>query len=97
LGIAQRSISVKYAQNLRNQQQPKLLPTSIKTVGDWIQVKRCDKNLTPSHLATKMGIAPALIYSWEADTSQPDIHQMKLLEVALGFNADDFEARTSNL
>jgi ribosome-binding protein aMBF1 (putative translation factor) len=97
LGIAQRQIRIKYAHNLRNQQQPKPLPTSIMTVGDWIQVKRCGKNLTPSHLATKMGIAPALIYSWEADTSQPDIHQMKLLEVVLGFNANDFDARTSNL
>jgi ribosome-binding protein aMBF1 (putative translation factor) len=72
LGIAQRQIRLKYAQKSRKQQRSKPLPTNINTLGDLIQVKRMEKNLTPSHLAAKMGIATALIRSWEDGTSQPD-------------------------
>jgi transcriptional regulator with XRE-family HTH domain len=53
------------------------LSVSIKTIGEWIQVKRFEKNMTPGHLATKMGIARSLICSWEAGASQPDSHQLK--------------------
>jgi DNA-binding transcriptional regulator YiaG len=38
------------------------------------------------HLATKMGLATALIRTWENGTSQPDSQQMKLLVNFLGFN-----------
>ena len=63
LGIAQRQIRLKYAQNSRKQQRSKPLPASIQTLGDLIQVKRMEKNLSPGHLAAKMGIATALIRS----------------------------------
>ena len=53
LGIAQRQIRIKYAQNSRKQQRSKPLPASIQTIGDWIQVKRMEKNLSPCHLAAK--------------------------------------------
>jgi len=80
LGIAQRRISIKFSQKTRKQNRAKPLPTSIKTIGDWIQVKRHEKNLTPGHVAAKMGIAATLIRSWESDTSQPDNRQLKVLE-----------------
>jgi ribosome-binding protein aMBF1 (putative translation factor) len=87
LGIAQRRISIKYAQKSRKQQQSKPLPTSIQTIGDWIQVKRMEKNLTPYHLAAKMGIATALIRSWENGDGQPDKQQLMALASHLGFEA----------
>jgi len=62
------------------------LPTSIKSLGDLIQVKRHEKNLTPGHLALKMGIATALVRSWEDGTSQPDNQQLKILAEKLGFD-----------
>jgi ribosome-binding protein aMBF1 (putative translation factor) len=86
LGITQRQIRIKYAQNSRKQQRSKPLPTSIKTVGNWIQVKRQEKNLTPGHLALKMGIATALVRSWEDDTIQPDNQQLEVLANLLGFD-----------
>jgi DNA-binding transcriptional regulator YiaG len=86
LGIAQRSISTKYVHTLRKQRHFKPLPASIKTLGDWIQVKRREKNLTPGHLAAKMGIATALVCSWEDGTGQPDNQQLKVLVNALGFD-----------
>jgi ribosome-binding protein aMBF1 (putative translation factor) len=85
LGIAQRQIRIKYAQNSRKQQRPKPLPASVKTIGDWIQVKRMEKNLTPSHLAAKMGIATALVRSWEDGNAQPNRQQFETLIALLGF------------
>jgi ribosome-binding protein aMBF1 (putative translation factor) len=63
------------------------LPTSIKTLGDWIQVKRHQKNLTSAHLAAKMGIATAMVHSWENDTSEPDDRQREILSNLLALDA----------
>ena len=49
LGIAQRSIQVKYPANLGNQRRSNVLKLSMKTAGDWLKVKRLEKNLTRSH------------------------------------------------
>jgi DNA-binding transcriptional regulator YiaG len=35
-----------------------------------------EKNLTPYHLAAKMGMATALIRSWKDGTTQPDNQQL---------------------
>jgi len=64
------------------------LITSIKTVGDWIQVKRQAKNLTPYQLAAKMGIATALIHAWEGGTCEPDELQRQILSSFLVVDAD---------
>jgi ribosome-binding protein aMBF1 (putative translation factor) len=87
LGIAQRQIRIKYAQKSRKQRRSKPLPMSIKTIGDLIQVKRHEKNLTPGHLALKMGIATSLVHSWEDGTAQPDNRQLKTLAGILGVDA----------
>jgi DNA-binding transcriptional regulator YiaG len=87
LGIAQRQIRIKYVQKSRNQQRSKPLPASIQTIGDWIQVKRQEKNLTPGHLAAKMGIATVLVRSWESGASQPDSKQLQ--ELAKTFGVDE--------
>ena len=84
LGIAQRQVSVKYAQKSRKQKLAKALKPKIKTIGDWIQVKRLEKNLTPGHVALKMGIATALVLSWEEGLSQPNQQQIKILEELFG-------------
>ena len=96
LGIAQRQISIKFSHKLRKLNHAKPLPESIKTVADWIQVKRQEKNLTHSHLAVKMGIATAWVHSWEDGTSQPDSVQMKVLASLLECNTD-FNPKKENL
>ena len=85
LGIAQRQIRVEFSHILRKQKQDKPLPESIKTLGDWILVKRIEKNLTLGHLAAKMGIASVLVRSWEDGTHKPDSRQLEFLESFLGF------------
>jgi DNA-binding transcriptional regulator YiaG len=88
LGIAQRQISIKFSQKTREQNNAKPMPASIKTIGDLIQVKRQEKNLTPGHLAAKMGIATSLVLSWEDGDSQPDGQQMKVLVSLFGYDAN---------
>src|ERR1017187_2594929 len=79
LGIAQRTIHVKYPVNRGNQKRSKVLKLNIKTAGDWLKVKRIEKKLMPYHVAGKMGIATSLICSWESSTRQPDAAQLKVL------------------
>jgi ribosome-binding protein aMBF1 (putative translation factor) len=86
LGIAQRQIRIKFSHKLRKCQRSKPLPTSINTLGDWIQVKRMEKNLSPCHLAAKMGVATALVRSWENGTTQPNNRQLEVLANLLGFD-----------
>jgi ribosome-binding protein aMBF1 (putative translation factor) len=89
LGIAQRQISTKFRSKTRKRNNAKPMPASIKTLGDLIQVKRVERNLTPGHLAAKMGIATRLVRSWEDGTSQPDNRQLEILASLLGFGALD--------
>jgi ribosome-binding protein aMBF1 (putative translation factor) len=91
LGIAQRSITVKFSQKLRKQKQDKPLPDGTNTLGGWIKVKRIEKNLSVYHLAGKMGIATALVRSWEDSTIQPDTRQLEILASLLGFDPEKFE------
>jgi hypothetical protein len=55
LGITGRHIQVKYPVNLGFQKQSKVLSFNVKTAGDWLKLKRLEKNLTPGHVAGKMG------------------------------------------
>lgn len=77
-------------QIIRRQKHANTLVANAKTLDDWIKAKREAKNLTPSHLAAKMGIAAAVIYSWEDNTHQPDSQQLADLSFALRCNLDKF-------
>jgi len=87
---------VNYPINSGNKKRAKVLKLNIKTVGDWLKVKRLEKNLTPGRVATKMGVATSLVCSWESNFQQPDSRQLEILSSVLGFNAKDFEKLTSN-
>jgi ribosome-binding protein aMBF1 (putative translation factor) len=97
LGIAHRTVSIKFARNQKKSPSAKPLPESIQTIGDWIQAKRIEKNLNPGHVAAKMGIAASVVSLWEDGTSQPDDRQLKVLEnllaVETGCNASFVPAR----
>ena len=79
MGIAQRQIRVKFKQKPTRKHSANPLSDNIKTIGDWIKVKRMEKNLTSGHVAAKMGIAQTLVRSWEGGESQPNSQQLRLL------------------
>ena len=87
LGIAQRQIRVSRAHIPVHTYRRKPLPTSIKTLGDLIQIKRYEKRLTLWQLAQKMGIATSLVCAWEKDTDRPNQQQLELLGSILRFQA----------
>ncbi|MBI3418010.1 MAG: helix-turn-helix transcriptional regulator [Verrucomicrobia bacterium] len=93
LGIAQRQIRVSFSQKLRKQHQVKALPENIQSLGDWIHVKRREQNMTPGHLAAKMGIASALVCSWESGESQPDSKQLQNLANYFGFGSQEYVSK----
>lgn len=68
------------------------LPTNIKTIGIAIRVARQAKNLTPGHVAPKMGIAAAMVSDWENGTSLPNDWQTEYLNDLLGFNVHALQA-----
>ena len=84
MGIARRTVSIEFEQKKRLLTHHKRLPQSIKTIGDWICSNRIGKNLSPCHLAAKMGITGALIYALEVGKSRPGEEQIKLLAKILG-------------
>ena len=84
MGIAHRSIRILHEHKLRKRKWFKPLPASIKTLGDWIKVKRQEKKLSPYHLAAKMGIATALVQSWETGASEPNDGQRQMLRAVFG-------------
>ena len=96
LGIAQRTIQVKYPVSLRDRNRANILKLKIITAGDWIKLKRLEKNLTLSHVAEKMGIAASLVCSWESSSRQPDSQQLAVLSSVLGFDAKDFKTHSKN-
>ena len=84
LGIAHRHIRITLAPKLGQQKQHISLNVNEKTLGGWIQAKRTERNLTPGHLAAKMGIAQAVVRSWEEGSRQPDGLQLAVLERIFG-------------
>ncbi len=79
MGIAQRTIHVKFAMNSRIGTGLKPLSVNIKTIGELILAERQAKNLTAGHVALKMGIAASLVSSWEDGSVHPDDRQLELL------------------
>jgi hypothetical protein len=88
LRIAQRQISIRFSHRFRKQNHAKPLPENIKTVADWIQVKRPSERLTACHLAARMSIAATLVLSREDDAKQRDNRQLEVLANLLGCDAD---------
>jgi transcriptional regulator with XRE-family HTH domain len=58
---------------------------SIQTLGDLIQIRRYEKNLTLWQLAQKMGIAAASVRAWEEGGCWPNPTQMAFLAKFLPF------------
>ncbi|MDR3457146.1 MAG: helix-turn-helix transcriptional regulator [Verrucomicrobiae bacterium] len=75
---------MKYAKKSKVETQHKPLMESMKTIGDWIKAQREQRNLTSGHVALKMGIAHALVLSWETNASKPVSQQMQMLAKLFG-------------
>jgi ribosome-binding protein aMBF1 (putative translation factor) len=75
---------VEFTVKARKQAEPNLLPTKVKTVADWIRVKRYERGMGRHHLAAKMGIATSLVEAWELGLTQPNICHLRTMVTILG-------------
>ena len=83
LGIAQRKIRASRGHIGTNRRPRKSLPTTVKTLGDRIQVCRYEKGLLQSELAEKMGITIEAIQLLENDLRVPKDKEWQMLETIL--------------
>jgi len=84
LGFAYRHISLKFESKGVSKCEQNRLPARVKTIADWIRVKRDEKRIARYHIALKMGIATPLVGAWESGISRPDAQQMRVLIEMLG-------------
>jgi DNA-binding transcriptional regulator YiaG len=87
LGITQRTITPNSRHiQPKTEKMADAIADEHKAIGDWIRVKRQEKNLSPYHLATEMGVGTALVRSWENGKGQPDKQQLDFLTKNLEFS-----------
>ena len=79
LGTAQRQIHIKFNRKPSQRDNHNSLPYNINTIGDWIKIKLIEENLTAVHVAAKMGIAHAVVRSWEEGANGPGKEQIQAL------------------
>jgi ribosome-binding protein aMBF1 (putative translation factor) len=84
LGFAYRHISFEFTVKARKQPTPKPLPTKVKTMADWIQIKLREKGMSPYHLGLKMGIAAAVVNGWKEGLTRPKACHIRQMVTILG-------------
>jgi DNA-binding transcriptional regulator YiaG len=87
--------SGKYAGDIKRQKDDKTLNTNIKTIGGWLKAKRIGKNLTPHHLAERMGITSLRVSAWETNLERPTPEEVVVLAKIL--NSEISEANRTEL
>jgi DNA-binding transcriptional regulator YiaG len=84
LGFAHRTIRASRSHISTNRKPRKAFPTTVKTLGDEIQVKRKESELSARKLAGMLSVPVATVTSWERGQSIPDPSQLALLSKLLG-------------
>jgi DNA-binding transcriptional regulator YiaG len=84
LAIEQRIIRTSRAHIPVIRNPRKSFPTSVKTIGNAIIVKRKEKGLTQMQLAAMLGVPISLVILWEADLRIPTKTNRQALVKCLG-------------
>jgi ribosome-binding protein aMBF1 (putative translation factor) len=86
LAIAQRTIHVSRHHISTNRKPRKPVPTTLKTLGDHIHIKRYEKRLSLSQVADYVGVTMTVIKSFESDAELPNDSQLQSLQKLLGLD-----------
>jgi transcriptional regulator with XRE-family HTH domain len=54
-----------------------------------IRELRTERGLSQGQLATRLGVSPGTIYSWEADRHRPDAARLRALAEVFGIGSDE--------
>ena len=71
LGSAQRIIRVQMGLSNEKFSPRKVFPTTPKTLGGYLMVKRLEADLTQAEVAAKMRVSDKTLRAWEYDQSLP--------------------------
>jgi ribosome-binding protein aMBF1 (putative translation factor) len=86
LGFAQRKIHASRSHIPTNRKPKKAVPTTVKTLGDYIQTMRFKKGLHQCQLAEALGVPASLIALWEKDRQAPTEDQWTRLAPLLNLD-----------
>jgi len=79
LGIAQRSVTVKYDDSKERYSRRKLIPVNPKTLGDQLHLKRIKADLSQQEVAQKAGVSVRTVRKWEYGIVCPTEHHWQAL------------------
>jgi DNA-binding transcriptional regulator YiaG len=79
LGIAQRSVTVKYDDSKERYSRRKLIPVNPKTLGDQLHLKRIKADLSQAEVAQKAGVSVRTVRKWEHGIVCPTEHHWQKL------------------
>jgi len=65
----------------------KCVPTTPKTLGDHIRLKRLEKGLTQGKVVASVGVTMKLLSAWERDLAMPSGEEWSRLVSLLGLDA----------
>jgi DNA-binding transcriptional regulator YiaG len=60
-----------------------VIPTTVKTLGDYLLLKRIEANLSQPELALKSGVSVRKVKAWEYDKTAPAEGEWKALRAIL--------------
>ena len=87
MGIAQRSVSVKYDDSKERFSHRKLIPVNPKTLGDHLHVKRIEADLSQAEVAQKAGVSVRTVRKWEHGVVCPTEGHWQMLTGILHLNS----------
>ena len=67
------------------------MPTAIKTLGDYLLVKRYEKGLKQRYIDQMVGVAISTVRRWETDVEKPTRDEWAVLVKVLGLEEDDWK------
>ena len=83
LGIAQRTVLVEYEHFKQRFSTRKRIPTEVKTLGDYLLLKRVKADLSQPELAIKTAYTVRRIKMWEHDRLTPNATEWEVLRGVL--------------
>ena len=84
LGIAQRTVEAFLPDFKQRFSARKLIPTEVKTLGDYLLLKRIKTDLSQPELALKTGFTVHKIKSWEHDQAILTEAEWRVLATVIG-------------
>ena len=79
LGIAHRTVQVKFDHFKQRFSPRKLIPVNVKSLGDYLLLKRVQADLSQPELAVKSGVSVRKVKAWEYDHIVPTEVEWRVL------------------